>query len=212
MNKEILTCYFIAGPKNFPELSIEEAVEKIIEILEAGVSSYQFRDKGTVYRSQNQRMATVLKLQEAAKDLHIPFIINDDLELACRIQADGVHLGQQDRAVAEAREKLGLQKYIGLSVRNKQELLAAQESEADYLGFGPIYPTSSKSDAAEPLGEEQLSQLLRVNKKAIIGIGGITVESLNPLSQMPLDGVAVISLLTRATNPQNIVRKIHTLF
>ncbi|WP_338997383.1 thiamine phosphate synthase [Lactococcus formosensis] len=212
MNKEILTCYFIAGPKNFPELSIEEAVEKIIEILEAGVSSYQFRDKGTVYRSQNQRMATVLKLQEAAKDLHIPFIINDDLELACRIQADGVHLGQQDRAVAEAREKLGLQKYIGLSVRNKQELLAAQESEADYLGIGPIYPTSSKSDAAEPLGEEQLSQLLRVNKKAIIGIGGITVESLNPLSQMPLDGVAVISLLTRATNPQNIVRKIHTLF
>lgn len=212
MNKEILTCYFIAGPKNFPELSIEEAVEKIIEILEAGVSSYQFRDKGTVYRSQNQRMATVLKLQEAAKDLHIPFIINDDLELACRIQADGVHLGQQDRAVAEAREKLGLQKYIGLSVRNKQELLAAQESEADYLGIGPIYPTSSKSDAAEPLGEEQLSQLLRVNEKAIIGIGGITVESLNPLSQMPLDGVAVISLLTRATNPQNIVRKIHTLF
>ncbi|NHI67933.1 thiamine phosphate synthase [Lactococcus garvieae] len=212
MNKEILTCYFIAGPQNFPELSIEEAVEKIIEILEAGVSSYQFRDKGTVYRSQNQRMATVLKLQEAAKDLHIPFIINDDLELACRIQADGVHLGQQDRAVAEAREKLGLQKYIGLSVRNKQELLAAQESEADYLGIGPIYPTSSKSDAAEPLGEEQLSQLLRVNEKAIIGIGGITVESLNPLSQMPLDGVAVISLLTRATNPQNIVRKIHTLF
>ncbi|WP_341783840.1 thiamine phosphate synthase [Lactococcus formosensis subsp. formosensis] len=212
MNKEILTCYFIAGPPNFPELSIEEAVEKIIEILEAGVSSYQFRDKGTVYRSQNQRMATVLKLQEAAKDLHIPFIINDDLELACKIQADGVHLGQQDRAVAEAREKLGLQKYIGLSVRNKQELLAAQESEADYLGIGPIYPTSSKSDAAEPLGEEQLSQLLRVNEKAIIGIGGITVESLNPLSQMPLDGVAVISLLTRATNPQNIVRKIHTLF
>ncbi len=212
MNKEILTCYFIAGPQNFPELSIEEAVEKIIEILEAGVSSYQFRDKGTVYRSQNQRMATVLKLQEAAKDLHIPFIINDDLELACRIQANGVHLGQQDRAVAEAREKLGLQKYIGLSVRNKQELLAAQESEADYLGIGPIYPTSSKSDAAEPLGEEQLSQLLRVNEKAIIGIGGITVESLNPLSQMPLDGVAVISLLTRATNPQNIVRKIHTLF
>lgn len=212
MNKEILTCYFIAGPQNFPELSIEEAVEKIIEILEAGVSSYQFRDKGTVYRSQNQRMATVLKLQEAAMDLHIPFIINDDLELACKIQADGVHLGQQDRAVAEAREKLGLQKYIGLSVRNKQELLAAQESEADYLGIGPIYPTSSKSDAAEPLGEEQLSQLLRVNEKAIIGIGGITVESLNPLSQMPLDGVAVISLLTRATNPQNIVRKIHTLF
>lgn len=212
MNKEILTCYFIAGPQNFPELSIEEAVEKIIEILEAGVSSYQFRDKGTVYRSQNQRMATVLKLQEAAKDLHIPFIINDDLELACRIQANGVHLGQQDRAVAEAREKLGLQKYIGLSVRNKQELLAAQESEVDYLGIGPIYPTSSKSDAAEPLGEEQLSQLLRVNEKAIIGIGGITVESLNPLSQMPLDGVAVISLLTRATNPQNIVRKIHTLF
>jgi len=212
MNKEFLTCYFIAGPQNFPELSIEEAVEKIIEILESGVSSYQFRDKGTVYRSQNQRMATVLKLQEAAKDLHIPFIINDDLELACRIQADGVHLGQQDRAVAEAREKLGLQKYIGLSVRNKQELLAAQESEADYLGIGPIYPTSSKSDAAEPLGEEQLSQLLRVNEKAIIGIGGITVESLNPLSQMPLDGVAVISLLTRATNPQNIVRKIHTLF
>ncbi|MCH1723518.1 thiamine phosphate synthase [Lactococcus formosensis] len=212
MNKEFLTCYFIAGPQNFPELSIEEAVEKIIEILESGVSSYQFRDKGTVYRSHNQRMATVLKLQEAAKDLHIPFIINDDLELACRIQADGVHLGQQDRAVAEAREKLGPQKYIGLSVRNKQEILAAQESEADYLGIGPIYPTSSKSDAAEPLGEEQLSQLLRVNEKAIIGIGGITVESLNPLSQMPLDGVAVISLLTRATNPQNIVRKIHTLF
>ncbi|WP_416037308.1 thiamine phosphate synthase [Lactococcus formosensis] len=212
MNKEFLTCYFIAGPQNFPELSIEEAVEKIIEILESGVSSYQFRDKGTVYRSHNQRMATVLKLQEAAKDLHIPFIINDDLELAYRIQADGVHLGQQDRAVAEAREKLGSQKNIGLSVRNKQELLAAQESEADYLGIGPIYPTSSKPDAAEPLGEEQLSQLLRVNEKAIIGIGGITVESLNPLSQMPLDGVAVISLLTRATNPQNIVRKIHTLF
>lgn len=181
MNKEYLKCYFIAGPQNFAELSIEKAVEKIIVILQSGVSSYQFRDKGTIYRNQNQRMTTVLKLQEAAKDLHIPFIVNDDLELACMIQADGVHLGQQDRAIAEAREKLGPKKYI-------------------------------KSDAAEPFGEKQLRELLLVNQKSIVGIGGITLDSLNKLSQMPLDGVAVISLLTRATNPQNIVRKIHALF
>ncbi|MGY0169529.1 thiamine phosphate synthase [Lactococcus petauri] len=212
MNKEYLKCYFIAGPQNFAELSIEKAVKKIIVILQSGVSSYQFRDKGTIYRNQNQRRTTVLKLQEAAKDLHIPFIVNDDLELACMIQADGVHLGQQDRAIAEAREKLGPKKYIGLSVRNKQELLAAQKSDADYLGIGPIYPTSSKSDAAEPFGEKQLRELLLVNQKSIVGIGGITLDSLNKLSQMPLDGVAVISLLTRATNPQNIVRKIHALF
>ncbi|UPS10903.1 Thiamine-phosphate synthase [Lactococcus lactis] len=98
--------------------------------------------------------------------------------------------------------------WVGLSVSNDMELESAQKSGADYLGIGPIYPTNSKSDAAEPIGVDHLRKMLEHNQLPTIGIGGITENSLTELSKIGLGGVAVISLLTESENYKNMVQKI----
>ena len=204
-NKNLdLTVYFIAGPQDFPKLSIAEATEKISSIIKSGVSLYQFRDKGTVYEWENQRFEVAKKLQEVAKKAEVTFIVNDDVQLASDLKADGVHLGQSDGSVSKVRELLGQKVWLGLSVSTEQELKKAQTSGADYLGIGPIYPTSSKADAAKPLGFATLEKILPSNHLPIVGIGGISQDSLTELSALDLDGLAVISLLIEAQNPEEM--------
>lgn len=184
-----LRAYFIAGPQDFPKLSIDDAVDKISVIIKSGVTVYQFRDKGTIYNNKNQRLEVAKRLQEVAQKVAVSFIVNDDVELARELSADGIHVGQDDD-----------------SVSNDMELESAQKSGADYLGIGPIYPTNSKSDAAEPIGIDHLRKMLEYNQLPTVGIGGITQSLLTELSETKLGGVAVISLLTEAENPEKVVK------
>ena len=196
-----LRAYFIAGPQDFPKLSIDDAVDKISVIIKSGVTVYQFRDKGTIYKNKNQRL-------EVAQKAVVSFIVNDDVQLACELSADGIHVGQDDDSVSKIRELIGQEMWVGLSVSNDMELESAQKSGADYLGIGPIYPTNSKSDAAEPIGIDHLRKMLEHNQLPTVGIGGITENSLTELSKIGLGGVAVISLLTESKNYKNMVQKI----
>jgi len=203
-----LRAYFIAGPQDFPKLSIDDAIDKISVIIKSGVTVYQFRDKGTIYKNNNQRLEVAKRLQGVAQKAAVSFIVNDDVELARELSADGIHVGQDDDSVSKIRELIGQEMWVGLSVSNDMELESAQKSGADYLGIGPIYPTNSKSDVAEPIGIDHLRKMLEHNQLPTVGIGGITENSLTELSKIGLGGVAVISLLTESENYKNMVQKI----
>ena len=203
-----LRLYFIAGPQDFPNLSIDDAIEQISVIIKSGITVYQFRDKGTIYKNKKQRFEVAKRLQKVAQESAVSFIVNDDVKLARELSADGIHVGQEDESVSKIREQIGQEMWVGLSVSNDEELKAAQISGADYLGIGPIYPTNSKSDAAEPIGTNHLRKMLLSNQLPIVGIGGITENSLTELSKIGLNGIAVISLLTAAENAKKIVQKI----
>ncbi|KKW72959.1 thiamine-phosphate diphosphorylase, thiE [Lactococcus cremoris] len=203
-----LSVYFIAGPQNFPECSLDEATQKIALIIKSGVTVYQFRDKGTIYKEQKQRLSIAQKLQKVSEEAGVSFIVNDDVELARELNADGIHIGQTDEPVSKVREKVGQEMWLGLSVTKADELKTAQSSGADYLGIGPIYPTNSKNDAAKPIGIKDLRLMLLENQLPIVGIGGITQDSLTELSAIGLDGLAVISLLTEAENPKKVAQMI----
>ncbi|BDH81550.1 thiamine phosphate synthase [Lactococcus lactis] len=203
-----LRAYFIAGPQDFQKLSIDDAIDKISVIIKSGVTVYQFRDKGTIYKNNNQRLEVAKRLQGVAQKAAVSFIVNDDVELARELSADGIHVGQDDDSVSKIRELIGQEMWVGLSVSNDMELESAQKSGADYLGIGPIYPTNSKSDAAEPIGIDHLRKMLEHNQLPTVGIGGITENSLTELSKIGLGGVAVISLLTESENYKNMVQKI----
>ena len=201
-----LSVYFIAGSQNFSECSLDEATQKIALIIKSGVTVYQFRDKGTIYKEQKQRLSIAQKLQKVSEEAGVSFIVNDDVELARELNADGIHIGQTDESVSKVREKVGQEMWLGLSVTNADELKTAQSSGADYLGIGPIYPTNSKNDAAKPIGIKDLRLMLLENQ--LPGIGGITQDSLTELSAIGLDGLAVISLLTEAENPKKVAQMI----
>ncbi|MBB5888754.1 thiamine phosphate synthase [Lactovum miscens] len=208
MNKEILRAYFIAGPQDFPGETIDEAKLKISRIIQSGVTAFQFRDKGTVYQNDYQRIKLAQDLREIAQQAKVTFIMNDAVQLSILTQADGLHIGQDDEQLYKAREMVGNEMIIGLSVRNEQELLLAQDSIADYLGIGPIYPTQSKSDASESIGLVKLSNMLNKNNLPIVGIGGIDLAKIPELSKTAIDGVAIISLLTKAKQPNEVVNVI----
>lgn len=200
MERNILRRYLVAGPQDFPGRSLVEVTERLRLLLNSGITTFQFRDKGAVYASVAERLAFANQIRQLADEAQVMFIMNDDVTLAKAVNADGLHIGQADTRLVEARQDLPASMLIGLSVRNAAEMQAAQASGADYLGVGPIFPTRSKSDAAPALGIDGLVNILALNELPSVGIGGIAMDNLSLLSRTSLDGVAVISMLTRSRN------------
>jgi thiamine-phosphate diphosphorylase len=132
----------------------------------------------------------------------IPLIINDRVDIALACEADGVHLGQDDMPLPFAREIMGKKKIIGLSVSTPEEAEAAEEGGADYIGAGPLFRTSSKKDLGPLLGLEGLRKIRKKVKIPILAIGGISSTNAAEVISAGADGVAVISAIADATDPQ----------
>ncbi|NIM20182.1 MAG: thiamine phosphate synthase [Candidatus Latescibacteria bacterium] len=164
-----------------------------------GADAVQFRDK---------RMGT-RKLVEAAAVLKricansgIPLIINDRVDIAMAVDADGVHLGSDDIPIAVARKLLGPNKIIGGSAGTMEEALLAESEGADYIGFGHIYPTSSKEKPTRPRGLERLKEVCSAVEIPVIAIGGIALSNIEPVIRAGAFGVAVISAVCSRKNPE----------
>lgn len=182
---------------------------ELLEILRAavagGVTAVQLRDKQA---SQRTFLAQARKVQAALKPLGVPLIINDRLDVALAIGADGVHLGQDDADVHKARRLLGPEAHIGLSISRPGEVTSADPQVIDYVGLGPIFPTGSKRDTAPPLGlagVQTLRARLGVPIVAIGGIGGANAESVIAAGA---DGVAAIASICAAPDPQVATQEI----
>ncbi len=174
------------------DLPFEELYFKLKTLLEAGVELVQLRDK-----PKRLLVGQALKVRELCHRYGVPLIVNDDVPLAKRLEADGVHLGREDIPLRRARAILGEEKLIGLSCYDRLDLaLKAQREGADYVAFGAFYPTPSKERTARP-SPELLRKAKRRLKIPVVAIGGITPENVRPLLEAGADSIAAISGLFR---------------
>lgn len=188
--------YFIMGTANAqgrdPLAILEEA-------LIGGISHFQLREKGVDALSGDELKAFAFKCQTLCHKYHVPFIVNDDVDLAVELGVDGVHIGQEDLDCASVRFRIGTGKIIGVSVHSVLEAEHAAEAGADYIGMGPVYGTRSKDDAKPPAGVTEIVAVKKMFPKLpIVGIGGITPENAGLVWQAGADSVAVISSLVEA--------------
>jgi len=173
--------------------------------LKGGAAMIQLRHKSA---SSSQLFLWAIAIRERCQHYNALCIINDRVDIAMASNADGVHLGQQDMPAAVARKLLGNQRIIGVSTSSIEEALQAEKDGADYIGFGHIYPTSSKMKSNPPLGVEMLRQVTAISSLPIIAIGGVSSENAASLISYGASGVAVISAISRADDPSAATRQL----
>lgn len=191
--RESLQLYFVMGSPNcekHPAHVLEEA-------LLGGVTMFQFREKGMEALEGDAKVELAHELQHLCRKYGVPFIVNDDVELALYMNADGVHIGQEDEPIEIVRRKIG-NRILGVSSHDVNEARVALESGADYLGVGPMFPTNTKNNCSEVRGPK-IIQLLRTNGIDIplVGIGGIHTGNASQVLEAGADGVAVISEISK---------------
>lgn len=173
--------------------TITEAVELAIK---GGVTVVQLREKDC---SGRKFLEIAHEVKEITDAYEIPLIINDRLDIAMAVDADGVHLGQKDLPAAVARELLGPDKIIGVSAWNAELALRAQKEGADYIGAGDVFGTSTKADTHH-VSLQELAKIRKTVKIPVVAIGGINMENIEKLKGTGIDGVAVISAILAARN------------
>jgi thiamine-phosphate pyrophosphorylase len=161
----------------------------------AGVTIFQYRNKTAPMK---EAFGEALPLRHRAKELDVLFIVNDRCDLTLALDADGVHLGQNDLPVAQARRILGRQSVIGLSTHNVRQVEAAERLQPDYIGFGPIFKPNSKADHDPVVGIEALRRIRSLTRLPIFAIGGIHLGQVRPVIEAGANGIAVISAVASA--------------
>lgn len=169
-------------------------VDVVKESLDGGVTMIQLREKSL---DEGKFLEEAKELQALCRERHVPFIVNDNVDIAKAMDADGVHVGQDDMATLDARAKLGPDKLIGVSAHTVEEALLAEKQGADYLGVGAVFPTSSKSDVGE-MSYETLKAICKAVSIPVVAIGGISGENVGKLAGSGICGVAVISAIYAA--------------
>lgn len=164
-------------------------LEQVKEALDGGITFLQLREK-ELGEEEFLREAEDMKTLAAA--YHVPFVINDNVELALAIGADGVHVGQEDMEAGKVREKLGPDKIIGVSAHSVEEAVKAEKSGADYLGAGAVFSTSTKGDAGA-LSMETLKAICSSVSIPVVAIGGIKEENILSLKGTGVAGAAIVS-------------------
>ena len=205
--QEILPLYFVAGTQDCRHLG-DNPADNLLSILkqalEGGITCFQFRDKGkfSLENSPDEQRSLAIKCRDLCRQYNVPFIVDDNVDLALEIEADGVHVGQSDTPVKTIRARSNKPLIIGWSVNRLDEAKIGEEiAEIDYFGVGPIFTTQSKENPSPTLGMEFI-QTLR-NKgitKPLVAIGGIKLEHVKTLRKYGADGVAVITAITQSND------------
>ncbi|MBI5740865.1 MAG: thiamine phosphate synthase [Nitrospirae bacterium] len=175
-------------------------IEIACRALASGISIIQLREK---QMSKKDLYRQALAVRILARKHGAAFIINDYIDIALAADADGVHLGQEDLPVAEARRIMGRKKIIGVSTHSLKQAVAAQREGADYIGFGPMFETSTK-DAGTPKGLKLLREVRRRVAIPIVAIGGISRENASDVLRSGADAVAVMSAILRGDIRENV--------
>ncbi len=188
IKKEHMQLYIVTDRTWLASRKLSEQVE---ESVHAGATIVQLREKDMEFE---EFVKEAKEIKALTKKYQVPFIINDNVEVAIAADADGVHLGQGDGDLVEIRKRLGSGRVIGISAHNVEEALKAQEAGADYLGVGAVFPTNTKKDA-NPVTVDLLKAICEVVHIPVVAIGGITKDNIMDLAGSGVDGVAVISAI-----------------
>lgn len=165
--------------------------EQVEEAIKGGVTFVQLREKNL---DDTAFLQEAKEIKELCARYNVPFVINDNVDIAAEIDADGVHVGQSDMEAGDVRKKLGPDKIIGVSAQTVEQALRAQAHGADYLGVGAVFPTGSKADAVE-VSHDTVREICRAVDIPVIAIGGITRENVIELKGTGICGIAVISAI-----------------
>ncbi len=185
------------------------AYEAAFTALKAGIRFIQFRQKEGTRREIYEE---AWKFRKLTRYFNAVLIVNDHADIALAVDADGVHLGQEDLPLREARRIMG-KKIVGISTHNPEQAREAVEGGADYIGFGPVFRTDTK-DAGEPKGVDSLRLIKQTADIPVIAIGGINIENIESVMDAGADGVAVASAICRgnvAENAEKFVRFLKNL-
>lgn len=192
--KDYLKLYLVTDR----ELSLGRSLEEVVsEAVKGGVTVVQLREKDA---STGEFIELARRLMKLLKPLRIPLIINDRVDVALAVDADGVHIGQSDMSYEDARRLLGPDKIIGLSVESFEDIEAANALDVDYIGISPVYGTPTKTDTAEPFGLEGLHKAVQMSAHPTVAIGGMNASTIAEVMAAGTDGVAVVSAICSAEN------------
>lgn len=178
-------------------------LENVAAALAGGATVVQYRATSP---TPTERLATAQALRALTRARGVPLLINNDVALALAVEADGAHVGQRDLPAAVARQRLGPERVLGLSVSNAEEFAAVDFALIDYVGVGPVFATGSKSDAAPPIGLGQLADFVARSPKPVVAIGGISIERTASVFATGVAGIAVIAALSQAADPAQAAR------
>ena len=180
-----------------------------LEIVEAavrgGATCVQLREKDCSTRAFIEE---ALSVKDFLKKSGIPLIINDRVDVAQAVEADGVHLGQNDMPLDTAKQILGDSMIIGISAESLEDAIEAEKGGADYLGVSPIYATPTKTDTAPALGVEGLQAMRKAVRIPLVGIGGLKKENSMDVIRGGADGVAVVSAIVSTDDPELAAREL----
>ena len=179
-------------------------LETVRRAVRGGVTVVQYR---TVNKDSATQLAEVKPLQAFLKKAGVPLIINNNVELAIEIGADGLHVGQDDTPVEEARRRIGPDMILGLSVSNAEQMAAVNTELVDYVGCGPVFPTNTKKDAAKDVGMEGWNRLAAACPLPVVAIGGLDKARTAAVRATGLAaGVAIVSYICAAENPEQAAK------
>ena len=170
-----------------------------------GATALQLRDKESAGRAL---VAPARRLVALANPAGVPVVVNDRVDVALAAGADGVHVGEDDLPVADARRLLGPERIVGASAGTVEEARRAEQEGADYLGVGPVFPTATKADAGEAIGLDGLRKIVAAVRVPVVGIGGITVENAAQVVLAGAAGVAVVSAVAGADDMVEATRRL----
>ena len=200
-DKKDLLLYAVTDRHWLKGRSLRQVVE---ESLDGGVTMVQLREKQL---EEGIFLEEAKELQRLCRQRHIPFLVNDNVDIALAMNADGVHVGQSDMEALDVRKKLGPDKIIGVSAQTVEQALLAQAHVADYLGVGAVFPTGSKDDAVE-VPFETLKAICQAVRIPVVAIGGISKTNVEKLKGSGICGVAVISAIYGAGDIEGAAREL----
>lgn len=180
-------------------------LEVVLQAVRGGAACVQLREKN---------VATDFFVEEASRikaliaPFGVPLIINDRIDVALAVAADGVHVGQEDMPYEIARRLMGPKAIIGLSVESWEDVERAQRLDCDYLGVSPVFPTPTKTDTKAPWGLEGLAKIRAVSRHPLVAIGGVNAENTEEVVMAGADGIAVVSAICSSPDPYAAARKL----
>lgn len=188
-------------------LNGETLYQQVEKALKGGATFIQLREKNL---DEESFLQEAIEIKELCKKYQVPFVINDNVDIALKMDADGVHVGQSDMEAGNVREKLGQDKIIGVSAHNVEEAILAEQRGADYLGCGAVFASGSKKEA-KVLSHETVKAICEAVKIPVIAIGGINEQNVLELSGNGLCGVAVISAIFAKPDIEAATRELKAL-
>jgi len=180
-------------------------LEIVSAAVKGGATVVQLREKNC---STREFIEQAMHIKDFLKTHSVPLVINDRVDVAQAVKADGVHLGQTDMPLEMAKGILGDTMIIGISTESVQDGIEAEKGGADYLGVSPIYATPTKTDTAPPLGLEGLREIRKAVNLPLVGIGGLSRNNAAEVVRSGADGVAVVSAIVAADDPETAAREL----